>query len=137
VSDQELRNALKYALLALLAFGLGCATALVPQLMDPAMAPINWRIVVGTGITAIVTAYGGSRLPRSGSTAIASQVDALKAQGVPRHEMVVVSQDEAVSALAATPDPAAVQAVADELERRRRARVEATLQQRSGEGGAS
>jgi hypothetical protein len=101
----EINNALKYALLALAAFAVGCATALVPQLMDVSQPALNWRIVLGTGITAVITAYGGAMLPRAGSTGIAAQVDTLKAGGTARSEMVVLSQDEAAPRLAGALSP--------------------------------
>jgi hypothetical protein len=116
----EQRNLLMYLFLALAAFAVGCATALVPQLMDPTMPPMNWRIVIGTGITALITAYGGSRLPRTGSTTIAAQVDNLKSVGVPRRDMIVVTRDDAAATAAEALTPTQVQQVADELERRMR-----------------
>lgn len=90
-------------MLALAAFAVGCASALVPQLMDPTMPALNWRIVIGTGITAVLAAGGGSFLPRSGSTGIAAQVNELRGQGVHRDDMVVLSKDEAIQAVAAAP----------------------------------
>lgn len=99
----EQRLILKYAALALAAFAVGCATALVPQLMDPSVPPLNWRIVIGTGITALVTAYGAALLPRKGSTDLARQVNDLRDQGVHRADMVVMSKDEAVTLAAELP----------------------------------
>lgn len=90
----EIQNYLKYAALALGAFLVGCAAALVPQLMDPAMPPLNWRIVIGTGITALVTAYGGTMLPRAGSTGLATEVNHLRDHGVSRTDMTVVSTED-------------------------------------------
>lgn len=86
----EQRNLLKYVGLAIAAFLIGCATALVPQLMDASQPPLNWRIVLGTGIAALVTAYGGSLLPRVGGEHIASRVDALRDEGYHRDELTVV-----------------------------------------------
>jgi hypothetical protein len=90
----EIQNYLKYAALALAAFLVGCATALVPQLLDPAIPPLNWRIVIGTGIAALVTAYGGTLLPRSGSTGLAAEVNHLRDHGVSRSDMSVVSTED-------------------------------------------
>jgi hypothetical protein len=125
----EARNYVQYAALALGAFLVGSLTALVPQLMDPTMPALNWRTVLGTGITAVLTAYGGSLLPRSGSTGLARQVDALKADGVPKSDMVVVSQEQADR-----PAGPSIHEIADELERRRRERVEARLREVSNDG---
>lgn len=108
MTQAEINNALKYTLLALAAFSIGCATALVPQLMDPTLPVLNWRIVLGTGITAVITAYGGAMLPRAGSTAIAAQVDSLKAAGMQKRDMVVVSEAEAVPILAGALSPSQV-----------------------------
>ena len=88
------RNTLNYFVLALGAFVLGCAGALVPQLMDPTMPDLNFRVVIGTGLTAVLTAYGGSRLPRTGSAKLAAEVGALQAEGVSRSDMTVVPTDE-------------------------------------------
>lgn len=54
---------------------------------------------------ALATALGTSQLTRFGSEQIAKQVDALKTQGVPKSEMVVLSQDDAASALGAPLSP--------------------------------
>jgi hypothetical protein len=90
----EVQNYIKYAAVALGAFLVGCAAALVPQLLDPALPPINWRIVIGTGISALVTAYGSTLLPRAGSTGLATQVNHLRDLGVPRAEMTVVPSED-------------------------------------------
>jgi hypothetical protein len=44
-------------------------------------------------------------LPRAGGEFIAQQVDALKARGVARRDMVVVTQEEAVVGIANAPPP--------------------------------
>lgn len=119
MSEAELNNYLKYALLALGAFAAGCVVALIPQLMDPTMPVLNWRFVLGTGLTAVVSTYGGTFLPRGGSTAIAAQVNALRAGGVHREDMMVVQADAAP----AVPSIPTVSEIADELERRNRERA--------------
>jgi hypothetical protein len=87
-------NTLNYFILALGAFVLGCAAALVPQLMDPSMPDLNFRVVIGTGLTAVLTAYGGSRLPRTGSARLAADVKALQQDGVHRSEMSVIRTED-------------------------------------------
>lgn len=93
----EVQNYVKYAALALAAFLIGCASALVPQLLDPTMPDLNWRIVLGTGIASLVTAYGGMLLPRHGSTGLAHQVNSLRAEGYSREDMVVVPKDHPIA----------------------------------------
>lgn len=44
-------------------------------------------------------------LPRAGAEDLARQVDALKQAGVPRRQMVVVSQEEAIRGIANAPPP--------------------------------
>jgi hypothetical protein len=129
VTDAELRNALKYAALALASFLVGCCTALLPQLLDPTMPDLNYRAVLAAGITAVVTAYGGSFLPRSGATAIAAQVDSLKAQGIPHRDMVVLPKEGAIAAVTADP----VQVAADNvmaLDAKQRVRLEEEVERR-------
>ena len=64
-------------------------------------------------------------LPRAGAEDIAAQVDDLKATGVPKRDMVVLSRDEAIERVVDDPTTAKdsdfVLAVADEIEKRRRA----------------
>jgi len=50
---------------------------------------------------ALATALGTSQLTRFGSEQIAQQVDALKSTGVPKSQMVVMSEADAAGALAA------------------------------------
>lgn len=69
---------------------------------------------------ALATALGTSQLTRFGSEGIAKQVDALKSQGIPRSEMVVLAQDDADTALNSPLPPVQVGQIADELERRLR-----------------
>lgn len=49
----------------------------------------------------LATALGTSQLTRFGSEQIAQQVDALKSAGVPKSDMVVMSEADAAGALAA------------------------------------
>jgi hypothetical protein len=118
VSDPMIRTIILYVLSILagaIAAGLG---VLSTQLTGT--DPIDWRPVIAAMIGPIVAGLAASRLPRPEGAALAQQIDALKARGVPRHEQVVVSQEEAVSGLANPADPDVVKAVADELERRMR-----------------
>lgn len=84
---------------ALVATGLQLAQVLAGD------GDILWRPLAATFTTtlfgALATALGASRLTRLGSEQIAGQVNALKAEGVPRSQMVVLSQDDAAAALAA------------------------------------
>jgi hypothetical protein len=119
VTDPMTRTIILYVLSILagaLVAGLG---VLATQLSG--VDPIDWRPVFAAMIGPIVAGLAASRLPRPEGAALALQIDALKAQGTPRHEMVVVSQAEAVSGVANPADPDVVKAVADELERRMRA----------------
>jgi hypothetical protein len=119
VTDPLTRTIILYALSILagaIAAGLG---VLATQLTST--DPIDWRPVIAAAIGPIVAGLAASRLPRPEGAALAMQIDALKAQGTPRHEMVVVSQAEAVSGVADPADPDVVRAVADELERRMKA----------------
>lgn len=84
--------------------------------------PIDWRPVIAAMIGPIVAGLAASRLSKPEDTVLAAQGDALKrSTGTPRHQMVVVTQEEAVSGLANPADPDVVKAVADELERRMKA----------------
>lgn len=94
MSNDELRVYLKYAALALGAFLAGSLTALVPQLMDPTMPDLNFRIVVGSGLSALIAAFGGAFLPRQGSVGLSKDVDALRSVGIPRTEMTVVKREK-------------------------------------------
>jgi len=49
----------------------------------------------------LATALGTSQLTRFGSEQIAQQVDALKSTGVPKSQMVVMSEEDAAGALGA------------------------------------
>jgi hypothetical protein len=120
VTDPVVRTIILYVLSILagaIAAGLG---VLSTQLAGT--DPIDWRPVLAAMIGPIVAGLAASRLPRPEGAALAQQIDALKeSTGTPRHEMVVVTQEEAVSGLANPADPDVVRAVADELERRMKA----------------
>jgi hypothetical protein len=120
VTDPVVRTIILYVLSILagaIAAGLG---VLSTQLTGT--DPIDWRPVLAAAIGPLVAGLAASRLPRPEGAALAMQIDALRAQGTPRHEMVVVTQTEAVSGVANPADPDVVKAVADELERRMKAR---------------
>jgi hypothetical protein len=76
--------------------------------------PINWRPIIAAAIGPIVAGLAASRLPRPEGAALAAQIDSLKAQGVPRAEMVVVSQEEAIRGIAEAPPPDAGRLPRDE-----------------------
>jgi hypothetical protein len=120
VTDPMTRTIILYVLSILagaIAAGLG---VLATQLTGT--DPINWRPVLAAMIGALVTGLAASRLSKPEDTVLAAQGDALKeSTGTPRHQMVVVTQEEAVSGLANPADPDVVKAVADELERRMKA----------------
>jgi hypothetical protein len=116
VVNRILYAAAVVANLALGAFSVQLAAGAVPL-----PAGWSWAIpILQAAITGLLMF-----LPREGSYGIASQVDALKARGVHREDMVVLEQNEAVRAVvddpAAIRDSALVRAVADEIEARLRA----------------
>jgi hypothetical protein len=97
MSDPTTRTIVLYILSIMagaLAAGLG---VLAVQLGG--VDPINWRPVFAAAIGPIVAGLLGSRLPRPEGAQLAAQVDALKARNVPRHEMVVLSEQEAIEGL--------------------------------------
>lgn len=118
MNDLTARNLLLYVGSVLAGALAASLAALAVQLAGA--DPVNWRPVIVAAIGPVVTGLLATQLTRVGSESIAAQVDSLKAIGTPRHEMVVVSQDEAVSGLANPAEPDMVKAVADELERRMR-----------------
>lgn len=116
MNDLTSQNVIRYLVAIVagsLAAGLG---VLVVQLSGT--DPINWRPVLVAALGPIVTGLASMQLTRLGSEPIAAQVDSLKATGVQRRDMVVVSQDEAAPMLAGNLTPMQVQQVSDELERR-------------------
>lgn len=89
-SAEEIRTWVKYAAAALVAFLGGAMTYVIPLLMDPTEPAISWRMAAGFGISAVLGAGLGSRLPRPGMAPVSVQVNALKDVGVAPHQMVVV-----------------------------------------------
>jgi hypothetical protein len=97
MSDPTTRTIVLYILsiaAGALAAGLG---VLATQLAGT--DPINLRPVIAAAIGPIVAGLAASRLPRPEGAQLAAQVDALKARNVPRHEMVVLSEQEAIEGL--------------------------------------
>jgi hypothetical protein len=82
--------------IALGAFAIQLAAGKVP-------IPESWAWTVPILQAVVVAAT--ALLPRAGSEEIAGQVDALRAGGVPRSEMVVLSKDEAAPRLAGALSP--------------------------------
>lgn len=84
-------NLLKYGGAACLSMLVGMLPVLIAQLEGS--DPINWRPILAAGLTALLTAITAtgvtSRFTRVGSEHVAAQVDALKARGVARRDMVV------------------------------------------------
>lgn len=101
MSDPTTRTILLYALsiaAGALAAGLG---VLATQMAGA--DPINWRPVIAAAIGPVVAGLAASRLPRPEGAALAAQIDDLKARGIPRKELVVVTQEEAVRGIAEAP----------------------------------
>lgn len=71
-------------------------------------------------------------LPRPGSERLAAQVDHLKAQGVPKSDMMVVTQEEAAAAFAANVAPGD-QPFTDEQVRQLTDELEARAERRRGD----
>lgn len=116
---------------AVVATGLQLATLLAGT-DDIAIRPLL-ATFMSSFFGAVATILGTSQLARFGSEGLAKQVDALKARGVPRSDMVVVTQGEADRAFAAPPPPPAPTAeeIAAAYDRLRRERVEARLKEAS------
>ena len=102
MSTAQLRNVGMYGLYvlvgALIAAGIKLGTELGGS------EPINWRAVMEVFVVTFFgtasTAWAASKLPRFGSEQISEQVNTLQADGTPRSQMVVLSQEDAVAALA-------------------------------------
>lgn len=98
MSDPMARTVALYILSILagaLAAGLG---VLATQLTGT--DPVNWPPVFAAAIGPIIAGLAASRLPLPEGAALAAQSDVLKAQGIPRHEQIVVTHDEAVHGIA-------------------------------------
>lgn len=127
MTNAQLETLGRYALYAL--FGALVAAGLKLGQELAGTDPIEWReiasVLVLSFCGAIGTAVGTSTLTRPGSEGIRAQVDALRADGVHRDDMVVLSRDDAAVAIAgdgqagAAFTPVQVQQLTDELIRRR------------------
>lgn len=95
VTAAEFRTWVQYAAAALAAFLTGSLTYVVPLLMDPSEPPISWRMVIGFGLSALVSAYLGSRITRPGREPVSVQVSALRKAGIEPSEMVVIPSFDA------------------------------------------
>lgn len=122
-------NRVLYAALAILNLMIGALLVEIGKGTVPIPEQWQWAVPV------LLAALNGLALflPRVGSEGLSVQVDALKAKGVHKDDMVVVTQDEAVGGIVNPADPDAVQKIADELERRRAERVMARLHDVSGD----
>lgn len=98
----QVRNLGFYALWAFLGAFVATGLSLAQQLSGTDVIAV--RALAATFTTSffgsLATVAGASQLTRLGSEQIAAQVNALKADGVPRSEMVVLSQDDAAAVLA-------------------------------------
>jgi hypothetical protein len=97
MSDPLTRSLVLYALSILAGAAAAALGALAVQLAGA--DPINVRPILLAAIGPIITGLLASRLPRPEGAQLAAQVDALKARNVPRHEMVVLSEQEAIEGL--------------------------------------
>lgn len=97
MTPEQLRSLGLYCLWALIGATVATGLNLAQQLSGTDL--ISIRSLGATFTTsffgALATVVGTSQLTRFGSEPIARQVDALKTQGVPKAEMVVVSQEDA------------------------------------------
>lgn len=115
--NTTIANRALYGLVIVASYGL---TAFAVQLgAGKVPIPDEWEWVLPI-LSAVVTATL-TLLPRVGNEGIAAQSDALKARGIPKHEQVLVTKDEAAVALAVAPTPSLAAQIADELEARMRA----------------
>ncbi len=107
MTPDQWQNLAKYALAALV--GSLVTTGLLLGQMLSGTDVITWRplaaVFVSSFFGALSTALGSSFLPRGGSEDLARQVNLLKAQGVQRKDMVVVTTDEAIEGIAEAPPP--------------------------------
>lgn len=105
MTPSQLRNLGLYVLWA--AIGATVATGLQLATMLSGTDVIAIRPLAAVFTTSffgsLATVVGTSQLTRIGSEAIAEQVNALKTQGVPRSQMVVLPEVEATRALAEQP----------------------------------
>lgn len=116
MTQLEARNALNYAM-AILAGSLAAALLVLSTQLAGA-DPINWRPILLAALGPILTGLVTTQLTRTGFTQIAAQADYLQAQGLPKHELVVLHESEAAPALAGGLTPTAVQQVGDAVGQR-------------------
>jgi hypothetical protein len=102
MSAAQLRNLGLYALWAFIGATVATGLHLSQLLAGSEVIPIRGLAATFTAsfFGALATVVGTSQLTRFGSEQIAAQVNALKTQGVPRSEMVVLSEADAASVLA-------------------------------------
>jgi hypothetical protein len=127
MTNAQLETLGRYAVMALLGAAIAAGLKLGAEL--PGSAPIEWREIASVFVLSfcgtLSTAVGASTLTRPGSEGIKAQVDALRADGVHRDDMVVLSRDDAAVAIAGNGSAEAafsatqVQQLTDELIRRR------------------
>lgn len=98
MSAAEKRLLWKYLLTGLGAFAFGAITNLLPQLQAPPPVSINWYLVLAAGLTPVLPLLVASKLPRTGSAAIAEEVDRRRRRGKSRKDLTVVTHAEATVA---------------------------------------
>lgn len=114
MSELTIRNVLAY----LSVFILPPVADAVYQYLQAQMAagkPIDWGQVDLIALMALLAAVVAATRPRVGHEAIAAQVDYLQAGGMPKSEMTVLHQDEAVPALAGALTPGQVSQLVEAL----------------------
>lgn len=153
MTNAQFSNLGRYALMAL--FGALVAAGLKLGQELAGTDPIAWRAIASVLVLsfcgALGTAAGASTLTRPGSEGIRAQVDALRARGVHRDDMVVSGPDQAVAVMAGNGDvearpagAATVEQIANgvmELSPKERAQLQAIVDRRhadlEAEQGAS
>lgn len=103
MTPAQLRSLGLYALWAFIGATVATGLQLAAMLSGTDVIQIRPLAAVFTSsfFGALATVLGTSQLTRFGSEGIASQVDALKSAGVPKSQMVVLSEDDAAGALGA------------------------------------
>jgi hypothetical protein len=89
----ETRNLIDYVVIAVGAAIIAFLGALIPDLMDPALPPINYRMAIGVGLGVFVATAGAALRPRVGSAKLAEEVDKKRKRGVSRKNMTVVDTE--------------------------------------------
>ena len=116
MTDAQLQSFLRSALYALIAAVVLAGVEFAAMLAGDGDLP--WRPVAATFMSvffgSLATALKSMNEPRPGSEGLAAQVDALRAQGVERADMLVVPAGDVGNLLPA----AQLQQVVDEIERR-------------------